>query len=219
VDPGLVTAGLIRFLLGRDTSGALVHARSLTDRCLHRREVPFRVRDNITVMMLGLLHYREYAASLGIPLPELPYVDAVNVLLDDLFEGGGTSVKTGLDYFMEELSVMAVNGAIEHGRHYVYREGLLALHFPSCHAAYTEHCRRIGYEGEVPDRKSLRRQLVENHRRQGYVREVNARVCFDGREDRRRAVLVNIDEVKNTLTVDDFPIPRSDVESGYREWD
>ena len=30
VDPGLVTAGLIRFLLGRDIDGGLVHARSLS---------------------------------------------------------------------------------------------------------------------------------------------------------------------------------------------
>lgn len=128
-------------------------------------------------------------------------------------------MKTGLDFFLEELSVMAVNGAIEHRRHYVYQDNLLALHFASCHAAYTEHCRRIGYEGEVPDRKSLRRQVVENHRRQGYVREVNARVCFAGREDRRRAVLVNIEEVKRTLMVDDFPQPSADAETRYREWD
>lgn len=128
VNPGLVTSGLIQFLLARPTEVDLVHARSLTDRYLGDREVPFRVRDNTTVMMLGLHHFREYAASLGVPIPELPFASAVQALLDDLLEGGGTAVKTGLDYFLEELSIMAVNGAIEHGRHYVYREGMLALH-------------------------------------------------------------------------------------------
>ena len=218
IDPGLVTSGLIRFLLDRPTDVDLAHARSQTDRYLGDREVPFRVRDNITVMMLGLHHYREYAASLGVPLPSLPYASAIQTLLDDLLEGGGTAVKTGLDYFLEELSIMAVNRTIEHGRHYVYRDGLLALHFPSCHAAYTEHCRRIGYEGEVPDRKSLRRQLVECHRRQGYIRDVNARVCFNGRSDRRRAVLVNVAEVKQALAVEDFPQPIADDSYGGGDW-
>lgn len=217
VDPGLLTAGLIRFLLDRPTDVDLVQARSFTDRYLDGREVPFRVRDNITVMMLGIHHFREYTASLGVPIPELPYAGAVQALLDDLLEGGGTAVKTGLDYFLEELSIMAVNGTIEHGRHYVYRDGLLALHFPSCHAAYTEHCRRISYEGEVPDRKSIRRQLVESQRRKGYIREIDARVCFGGRSDRRRAVLVNIAEVKQTLTVEDFPEPS--VEDSYSAGD
>ncbi len=218
VDPGLVTAGLLRFLLGRDTDVDLVHARSLADRALDRREVPFRIRDNITVMMLGLHHYREYSASLGVPLPEPPYQQAIVTLLEDLLEGGGTSVKTGLDYFLEELSLMAVSGTIQHGRHYAYRDGLLALHFPSCHAAYTEHCRRIGYDGEVPDRKSLRRQLVESQRRSGYIRDASARVCFGGRSDRRRAVLVNIQEAKQTLVVDDFPRPDIEDEQDYRSW-
>lgn len=218
VDPGLITAGLVRFLLARPTDVDLVHARSLTDRMLGDREVPFRVRDNITVMMLGLHHFQEYANSLGIPLPSLPYATAMQTLLDDLLEGGGVAVKTGLDYFLEELSIMAVNGTIQHGRHYVYRDGMLALHFPSCHAAYTEHCRRISYEGEVPDRKALKRQLVECHRRDGYIREVSTRVCFAGRRDRRRAVLINLAEVKRTLLVEDFPEPEPEDSYGGRDW-
>lgn len=120
--------------------------------------------------------------------------------------------------FLEELSIMAVNGTIQHGRHYVYRDGMLALHFPSCHAAYTEHCRRISYEGEVPDRKALKRQLDECHRRGGYVREVSTRVCFAGRRDRRRAVLVNLAEVKRTLLVEDFPEPEPDESHCGRDW-
>jgi DNA primase len=213
VDPGLLTAGILRFLLGRDTRGDLERARHVTHQLIKGREVPFRVRDNLTVMMLGLQHFCDYAASLGIPLPALSCETAVWALLDDLLESGGSAVKSGLDYFLEELSVMAIAGSIEHGRHYVYRDGLLALHFPSCHAAFTEHCRRIGYDGEVPDRKALRRQIVENQRRGGYIREVNERVCFAGRSHRRRAVLVNLEEAKRALAVEEFPQP--DHEQGY----
>jgi len=176
------------------------------------------VRDNIAVMILGLHCFEEYANSLGIDLPELEVDRAVAGLIDDLLESGGTSVKTGLDYFIEELSVMAVAGTIKHGRHYVYKDGQLALHFPSCHAAFSEHCRRTGFEGEVPDRKALRRQLIEALRRGGYIKELDARVSFDG--DRRRAVMVDLDEAKQTLEVDDFPQtdPNADRASGRWGW-
>ncbi len=217
VNPGLLSAGIVRFLLGRDTEADLKLARDVTDRLLARREIPFRVRDNLVVMVLGLHLFEEYAASLGIALPDLELGRAVQAILDDLLEGGGTAVKTGLDYFLEELSVMAVAGTIQHGRHYVYKDGELALHFPSCHAAYAEHSRRTGFEGEVPDRKALRRQLVEHHRRGGYVSAIDTLVSFNGRQDRRRAVLIDLEAAKQTLTVDDFPQPDPEVErGGYR---
>jgi hypothetical protein len=168
-------------------------------------------------MVLGLHHFEEYAASFGIAIPELQVDVAVNALLEDLLEGGGTAVKTGLDYFLEELSVMAVAGTIQHGRHYVYKDGELAIHFPSCHAGFSEHCRRTSFAGEVPDRKALRRQLIENHRRRGYVTAIDAHVCFNGRGDRRRAVVIDLESAKKTLTVDDFPQPDPELESGgYR---
>lgn len=205
VNPTLLSAGIVRFLLGRDTDADLELAAQVTGRLLEGREVPFRVRDNLTVMVLGLHCFEEYAASLGITLPELQIDRAVEGLLEDLLESGGTAVKTGLDYFLEELSVMAVSGTLRHGRHYIYRDGLLALHFPACHAAFAEHCRRTGFEGEVPDRKALRRQLVENHRRGGYVKTLDEHLCFNGRTDRRRATLIDLEAAKSVLTVDDFP--------------
>ena len=45
-------------------------------------------------------------------------------LLDDLLESGGTAVKTSLDYFLEELSIMAIAGTIQHKRHYIYKDDL-----------------------------------------------------------------------------------------------
>ena len=205
VNPGRLSASIVRFLLGRDTVADLTTAKEVTERLLAGREIPYRVRDNLIVMVLGLIHFEEYAASMGVELPDLDIEGAVAAVLDDLLEGGGSSVKTGLDYFLEELSVMAVNGSIRHGKQYVYQDGRLALHFPSCHAAYSEHCRRSAFEGEVPDRKALRRQLMENSRRGGYVKEIDQNVCFRGREDRRRAVLIDMEEAKQSLVVDDFP--------------
>jgi hypothetical protein len=199
--------GLIRFLLARDTAGDLELSKRTVDELIQGREVPVRLRTNLYVMAVGLLHFEAYADHHGVALPDLDMGGAIRAICDDLLEGNGTAVKTGLDLFLEELSVLAARGIIEHGREYVYSEGRLALHFPSCHAAYAEHCRRIGFEGEVPDRKALRRQIDECAKRKGYVLEADASIAFNGRQDRRRAVLIDIEAAKAHLAVDDFPRP------------
>ena len=148
-------------------------------------DLPHRTRDNLVVMMLGLHHLEEYAAHMGVALPELDAATAVASVLEDTLDGG-SSVKTGFDYFLEELSVMAIGGQLEHGRHYVYKDELLALHFPSCHAAYTEHCRRTDYTGEVIDRKGMRRQIPHPHPQQALLAQT-ASVANPG-AGRRRSV-------------------------------
>jgi DNA primase len=215
VDPRLLSAGIVRFLLGRETAADLALAREVTTRLITGHELPYRTRDNLLVMMLGLHHLEEYAAHLEVTLPELDVETAVAAILEDTLDGG-TQVKTGFDYFIEELSVMAIAGTLQHGKHYVYHDGLLALHFPVCHAAYAEHCRRTDYTGEVIDRKGMRRQLVEAKLRGDIVRELDAHVCFNGHGDRRRAVLLDLEQAKKRLAVEDFPLPEPEVERGYR---
>lgn len=214
MDPGLLSAGIVRFLLGRDTAKDLELADAVTTRLIEGHELPYRTRDNLKVMVLGLHLFEEYAAHMGVALPDLDVEAAVASVLEDTLDGG-TQVKTGFDYFLEELSVMAIDGSLEHGKHYVYQDGLLALHFPVCHAAYAEHCRRTDYTGEVIDRKGMRRQIVEAKLRGDIVREVDAHVSFT-RGDRRRAVLIDLEAAKKRLAVEDFPAPEPEVERGYR---
>jgi len=214
VDPNLLSASPVRFLLGRDTKADLDVARHVTDRLLAGRQVPHRVRDNILVMVLGLHHFEEYAASLGIALPDLEVERAVAAVLEDLLESGGCAVKSGLDYFLETLSSLAVSGALQHGRQYYYAGGHLALHIPSCHAAYAEHCRRTGFEGEVIDKKALVRQIQENHRRGGYVVEINKPTSFGSRSEKRRAAHIDLEAAKALLDVDDFPQPDPNAAGG-----
>ena len=215
LNPNLLSASIIEFLLARNTDSDLDIAAKATNRLLAGREVPHRIKDNITVMMLGLHHYTEYAKHLWIQLPELQFEPTINNLLEDLLESGGTAVKSSLDYFLEELSIMAINDTLKRGCHYTYKEDLLVLHFPSCHAAFSEHCRRSGFEGEVPGRKALRRQLVENQHRGGYVKDIDSLVYMGSGYDRRRAVLIDIEEAKRTLTVDGFPSSDSDAHEDY----
>src|SRR5690606_41760224 len=82
-----------------------------------------------------------------------------------------------------------------------------------------ENTRRPGFEVQVPYRKAMPRHVQKSHRRNGYVLETDARVCVNGRDDRRRAVLIDIERAKQTLDVDDFPVPEPEVGNGYRGWE
>jgi hypothetical protein len=216
VDPSLLTEGIIRHLLTRDTAEDLAVARRVVDRLLAGAEVPLRFKDNLAVVVAGLLHFEGYADSLGVKLPELDIEAFVKAEVEDLLDSGGCAVKTGLDYFMETLSSLAVSGVIQHGRQYYYAGGSLALHIPSCHAAYAEHCRRAGFEGEVIDKKALNRQLQEALRRGGYVVALNRPTSFGSRGEKRRATHIDIEAAKAVLDVDDFPQPDPEIDGGYR---
>lgn len=215
VNANLPAASIIEFLLARNTELDMDMATKTANRLLAGREIPHRIKDNIIVMLLGLHHYKEYAKHLWIQLPRFQYESTINSLLNDLLESGGTAVKSGLDYFLEELSVLAINDTLQLGRHFTYKKDLLALHFPSCYAAYSEHCRRTGHEGEVPDRKALRRQLVENQRRGEYVKDIDSLVYMGSQYDRRRVVLIDLEEAKRTLTVDGFPSSNFEAHEDY----
>ena len=211
VDLGLLARGIVRHLLGRDTAADLAVARRVVEATLTDREVPLRMKDNLIATVCGLVHFEGYAEALGIDLPELDVAAFVAAQCDDLLESGGRTVKTGLDYFLEILSSLAVSGSIDHGRQYTYSGGRLALHIASCHAAYAEHCRRAGYEGEVLDKKALIRQLQESQRRGGYVLEVSRPTSFGSRADKRRAALIDLETAKQVLDVDDFPQDEPDL--------
>jgi len=205
LDLNKLTAGILRFLLGTDVDAKVKMAREIADGLLEGRTVPPRVRDSIVIMIFGLRLFVEYAESRGVQIGVLEVDKAVNGILDDLLEAGGNSVKSALDRFIEELYVMAVKGSIVHGREYTINGNHLNIHLGACHAAYTEHCRRIGYTGEVPDRMALLRQIKESLASGGYVAAVKDLVCFNGRQDRRRCVVIDLEKARDTLDIDDFP--------------
>jgi len=214
IDLTVLTESIIAHLLARDTAADVALARKVVDNALEGREVPLRFVDNMVTVVTGLVCFEGYAERMGVSLPELDIGNFIRSQCDDLLESGGKAVKVGLDYFMEMLSSLAVSGQIQCGKQYYYTSEHLALHIPSCHAAYAEHCRRAGYEGEIIDKKALVRQIQENHRRDGYVVEVNKPTSFGSRADKRRATHIDIERAKELLDVDDFP--STDYEEGSR---
>jgi hypothetical protein len=75
---------------------------------LSTRAVPIRVAENLTVMLLGIHLFEEFAKAYHVELPEdLGVQSALDAGLDDVLETDH-SVKNALDHFLEMLGVMAL---------------------------------------------------------------------------------------------------------------
>lgn len=194
----------IQFCLGRNFDADYRVARTVADDFLEGREVPPRVVDNVVAMLLGLHLFETFAQEWGYALPvDLGAREAVNAVLADILETEA-GVKNALDVFLEMLSVMAVQGELRHRVHYAFESERFCLHLESAYDAFRAHCKRIDYEGEIVDTKALRRLLHENLREGGYVVALNERICFDGRMNRRRAVVMDLSRTR-LVSAEDFP--------------
>ena len=90
------------------------------------------------------------------------------------------------------------------------------MHLESSYDAFRAHCKRIDYQGEVVDLKALRRLITENKKQGGFIVAESERVTFDGRDSRRRAVLLDLQK-SISVSVDDFPQNEGAERSSYRE--
>lgn len=123
-------------------------------------------------------------------------------------------MKNALDHFIEMLGVMAVQGHLLPRVHYMFDEGNLAIHLESAYDAFRAHTKRIDYEGELVDLRSLRRLINENKKQGGFVVAESERVNFES--GRRRAVLIDFTKT-NVVTADDFPMSKESSSSGSYE--
>lgn len=203
VDLALFAPRYIQFCLSRSPRADLDVARNAAQLMLEKRKVPVRVVQNVTTMLLGLHLFEEFAKFCGCAIPaELDVRRAIDAVLSDVLEGGH-AVKNALDHFLEMLGIMAVQGFLKHGTHYVLHHGLLAVHLETAYDAFRSHCKQIDYAGEVVDMKALRRLISENRKQDGYVVAEGERALFDGGA-RRRAVLIDLEKTY-VATADDFP--------------
>ncbi|MBM4362360.1 MAG: hypothetical protein FJ104_06745 [Deltaproteobacteria bacterium] len=217
IELGVFAPRYIQFCLGRDFDADLAVARAAAAKFLADRKVPIRVAENVTAMLLGVHLFGRFAEACGHALPaDLGVHQAVDAILADVLETGH-GVKNALDAFVEMLQVMAIQGEVGHGVHYVIRDGMLYVHLESAYDSFRKHCKNIDYEGEMVDLKALRRLLHENQLQGGYVTKEGERVYFGINSNRRRAFA--LDPAKAPfLDIDGWPreeLTRHRVGSSY----
>ena len=218
-DVGILAIPYIRFALSRDTEKDMAAASSITDRVLAAvgggENVSLRCRDNLRVVVFGLMMFEAFAQHMGVSnLRELDVEAALRTSVDDLMDGE-MGAKNPLDTFIESCSVLAYNGSLIPDKHYTVIDGLTCLHLRSCWEIHLEHRRRTGQPDESNGLRALRRLLRENHERDGYVKDLSKTVSMG--ERRPRTIAIDLQQAAEYLDVDEFPRADSRSWGGSRD--
>jgi len=162
----------VRWCLGANLDDLMAEARALLPPVL--AEVPPRVRDNVLVVIIGLVALKHFAAQYGVEIAGDAFrtgiTESVNGLIAELFERGPHG-EIGLTIFLETLATLAQTKRITHGIHYTTDDinTRLYIHLPDCLAEFRKFVRETNARVEVLDERAYRRQAREICQRKGYV--------------------------------------------------
>lgn len=176
----------VRWCLGISVDDLMSEARTFLPASL--RDIPYRVRDNILIMVTGLVALRRFARSYGIEIADDAFregvTESVNGLICELFERGAHE-EIGLTIFLETLATLAQTGRIRHGIHYTTDDinTRLYIHLPDCLAEFRKFARETSARVEVMDERAYRRQAREVCQRKGYVLNTNLAKWFEFSRD------------------------------------
>ncbi len=211
LQPRKLAAALIRYLLSSDVEAEWIAAQADLEAMLPSHGLPIRVRKNLSVVMLGVRVFKQFAETLGACLPEVDLSTVFTSLRNELLDGKHNRVKVSLDYFLEELSTLAATGELKAGNHYhLSTDGQYAINFPACYKVASEHVRRGNNEINIGDRKSLRRQLRESHKRGGYVKALGAYCAYTNLNHAKgemRVDVIDFEQARRELDIDPLPWP------------
>jgi len=191
----------IPFCLRTDFDKELNKAEVLaTDLLDEFEELPDRIRKNLTVLIFGVDQFVRFGIEQGI-------LDENDDLTDGLAEavtavknalcGEDGVTKVALDHMIHHLATMAETQRLVYGRDYVVREtyGDIAIRFDSCFAEFRKFHRETQLDGEILNAQAYRKQIKENHEREGYVTHTSERAWFDS--EQKRGVIILKERAKD----------------------
>jgi hypothetical protein len=150
--------GYIQFCLNQNFAELYSAAKSEVEEYSKDKNVAPRIKNNLSVLLLGLKLFTSYAKQNGVDLPQ---IDLVKILDEQLLEITGSLngiVRSAVDQLMEELAIMASMDRISSSVHYkiVEHKGkkMLAIKFSRVYPMFKEHIKKVGYEGDLLDKES-----------------------------------------------------------------
>jgi hypothetical protein len=193
----------LRFVLSVDVEAAWADAQAVIRSMLNVGRIAPRIRDNLTVMVLGNALFDSWARSLGVDLPCRPLVrDHIQAILTSITESDGSGlVKTAADSFLESISTYARLGKLEEGREYALVNGELCLHLRSCYEVYLQERKRSGQGDDTNGYAALRRAFSEGREPGGYVTHLDKRVTMPRSGSFIRALTIDMSLLPPELDV------------------
>jgi hypothetical protein len=201
----------IEYVLSQDIDALYKLAEKVVVK--HFRDVVIapRVKNNLTVMVLGMKLFKSYGQFCG---AQVPRIDVGRILDYELEVVTGTRtgfVRSAVDQLIEQIGVMAQNNKIVENDDFVVTHvdlkdigstRILGIKFNKIYDAFKEHARRTQFEGDQLDKRSYMDQFDQTV----YVYGKNHHVKFpDGKA--HRCVVIKIDEAKKAgLDLEGFGI-------------
>ncbi len=96
----------IKFCLNQDADQLMSEAKALVESVFGDTKIAPRIKHNLSMMMLGLILFRDYASQNKIELPEFDYSSILKKQLKEITGSETGFVRSALDQFIEELAVM-----------------------------------------------------------------------------------------------------------------
>jgi len=149
----------IHFCLGQKLDDLIAHAASIVNTHFESVTIAPRIRNNLIIMILGLLLYQKFAAQYQIKINDINFGKLLNSQLANITDSNAGFVRSAVDQLIEELNVLAMNGEIVNGYDYKLltvenKVKALAINFNKILPKFKEHARRTQYEGELLDKSS-----------------------------------------------------------------
>ena len=193
----------------------LAEAGELADATIARigyRDIPTRVRANLTFIAFGGIAIDAFAVEIGATMPNVSLERIFRFLLKNNFEEDESDegdklgrVRNNVDLWLIDAATMANLGLIVDGKHYVVRDGKFYGWLAGIESARAEWRRGQGLPGHGPRVLPLARTAREMVRGGGsYVLDTHAREYFDDNK-RMRCVVIELSKIPSAFGIESFP--------------
>ncbi len=193
----------------------LTEAAELADATIARigyRDIPTRVRVNLTFIAFGGIAIDAFAAEIGARMPNVSLERIFRFLLKNNFEEDESEegdklgrVRNNVDLWLIDAAIMANLGLIVDGKHYVVRDGKGYFWLAGIEAARAEWRRGQGLPGPGPRVLPLARTAREMVQAGGtYVLDASAREYFDDNK-RMRCIVNELSKIPSSFGIESFP--------------
>jgi hypothetical protein len=213
--------------LRTDALAMITAAGRLADTTIARlgyRNIPTRVRVNLTFVAFGALGIDAFALEIGAQMTDVSLERIFRFLLRNNFEEDeGTDgeqldrVRNNVDLFVIDAATMANLGLISDGKHYVVRDGKVYLWLAGIESQRAEWRRGQGLPGHgprvLPLARTAREMVLAGTT---YVVDASAREYFDDNR-RLRCIVVELSKIPSSFGIDSFPThPLKSYEAGNK---
>ena len=156
----------IKFCLNQDADQLMSESRAVVDNVFEDTKIAPRINHNLSVMLLGLKLFKDFAVVNKIELPEFDYSVILKNQLKEITGSETGFVRSALDQFIEELAVMVSLEGFKVDPYWarvkVGNRDTIAIRFNELYPQFKEHVKRRGYEGDLLDKESYKRLFKES---------------------------------------------------------